>query len=388
MLPKERVQIALNGERPDRVPVMLECDFDYIAKAAGRAPWEWVQADSLEQARIHEACFLRHPRDLWPVWGGPSRAALQHRRIIREGDMAFYEDTRTGRRFRIAWNGDLLDEHGTPIELDSAGNPVAPGRWLASRGYARPVECESDIVELMGPVPALDHWTESGFFSNLVYLLPRYGKHFYLAFPLNTIFADALDLFGGFEEGLIALYTKPMLFHRVLETIVEWKKSRLRAGVALGAPGTWMIEYMAGADTISPRTYEEFVLPYQQEIAREAHRLGCQVYLWYLGHVMPLVPHIARLEIDGLFPEQGRKGYEVDIVALRRGLGDRLCLIGFNNERDLIEGNRQRLASEIARQIKGAGSSGAFIVGTTILTAEVSPDHVDFYLDTAHRLGQ
>jgi uroporphyrinogen-III decarboxylase len=149
-----------------------------------------------------------------------------------------------------------------------------------------------------------------------------------------------------------------------------------------------MIEYMAGADTISPRTYEEFVLPYQQEIAREAHRLGCQVYLWYLGHVMPLVPHIARLEIDGLFPEQGRKGYEVDIVALRRGLGDRLCLIGFNNERDLIEGNRQRLASEIARQIKGAGSSGAFIVGTTILTAEVSPDHVDFYLDTAHRLGQ
>ena len=73
MLPRERVQIALEGGQPDRVPFLLECDYDYMARAAGREPWEYIYADSLEQARIHEDFYRRHPSDLWKCWGGPPR---------------------------------------------------------------------------------------------------------------------------------------------------------------------------------------------------------------------------------------------------------------------------------------------------------------------------
>jgi len=379
MLPKERVRIALEGGQPDRVPFLLECDYDYMAKAAGREPWEYIHADSLEQARIHEDFYRRHPSDLWKCWGGPSKSRLRHRRIERDEKGAFYVDVQTGRRFRIDRRGDLLDEAGTPL-----GSP----NWLASEGYPRAVECEDDIAELLGPVPPVEHWIEDGFLSNLQYLLPRYGQTHFLMFPLNTIFADALDLFGGFEEGLVALHTKRALFHRALETIVEWKVSRLRAGASLGAAGAWMIEYAAGADVISPATYREFVFPYEQAVVREAHRLGLKVYLWYLGHIMPLVRDIGQLGVDALFPEQGRKGYEVDIVEIRRQLGDTICLIGFNQERDLIEGNREALEREIARQMWGAGRAGAFIMGTTIVTEEVPLEHMDFYIEAVQRLGR
>jgi hypothetical protein len=288
----------------------------------------------------------------------------------------------------VTWSGGLLDENSKAVELDSEGNPLKPQDWVAGGGYSRAVETEDDILELMGPVPPVGFWIEDGFLSNLAYLLPRYGQRYFLTFPLNTIFADALDLFGGFQEGLIALYAKRKLFHKVLETIVEWKKSRLRAGASLGAPGTWMIEYMAAADIISPATYREFVFPYQQEVAREAHRLGLKVYLWYLGDVMPLLPDIGRLEIDALFPEQGRKGYEVDVVEIRRQLGDDICLIGFHEELDLIEGKWDALESEIRRQVQGAGQNGAFIMGTTILTVDTPVEHVDWYVEAARRLGR
>ena len=387
MLPKERIQVALEGGMPDRVPLLLECDYDYMAKAAGREPWEWIHADSLEQAKIHEARFLRHPSDLWPCWQGPSRAALKQRRIVREGRNAFYVDHRSGRRFRIDRRGDLLDENGRPVLLDSEGNPTEARGWLASGGYPRAVETESDIPELLGPVPQPEFWIEDGFLSNLEYLLPRYGDTHFLAFPLNTLFAEMLDLFGGFEDGLVALHTKRQLVHKALESIVEWKKSRLRAGAALGASGAWMTEYMAGADTISPTMYREFVFPYEHELAREAHALGLKVYLWYLGAVMPLLPDIARLEIDALFPEQGRKGYEVDIVEVRRRVGNTMCLIGFNDELDLITGNQDALACEIQRQIEGAGRDGAFIMGTTIITEEVPVAHMDSYVEAVQRFG-
>jgi hypothetical protein len=380
MLPKQRVQIALEGGKPDRVPFLLECDSDYMTRAVSREPWEFIHAGSLEQAQIHEAFYLRHPSDLWKCWGGPSRSKLNRRQIMRSEKGVFYLDIDTGQRFRIDRRGDLLDEKGEPIGTDQT--------WLALKEYPRPVETQDDILEFLGPVPPPQFWIEDGFLSNLEYLLPRYGQTHFLMFPLNTIFADALDLFGGFEEGLIALHTKRELVHQALEAIVEWKISRLRAGAILHAPGTWMIEYTAGADTISPRAYREFVFPYEQKVIQEAHRLGMLVYLWYLGHVTPLAADIGRLGVDALFPEQGRKGYPVDIVELRRILGDRTCLIGFNDEQDMIQGNRQALSGEIERQIQGAGRNGAFIMGTTIVTEETSPETMDFYIEEVQRLGQ
>ena len=380
MLPKKRVQIALEGGKPDRVPFLLECDSDYMARAVGREPWEYTHADSLEQAQIHEAFYQRHPSDLWKCWGGPSRSRLNRRQIIRDDNGIFYLDIETGQRFVVDRRGDLLDEKGRPI---GAGQT-----WLALKGYPRPVETEDDILEFLGPVPPPDYWIEDGFLSNLEYLLPRYGQTHFLMFPLNTIFADVLDLFGGYQEGLIALHTKPELVHKALESIVEWKISRLRAGASLHAPGAWMIEYTAGADTISAKAYREFVFPYEQKVIQEAHRLGLKVYLWYLGYVTPLAPDIGRLGVDALFPEQGRKGYPVDIVELRRQLGDKICLIGFNNEQDLIQGNREALSDEIERQIQGAGRNGAFIMGTTIVTEEVAPETMDYYIETVQRLGQ
>lgn len=391
MLPKERVQIALAGGRPDRVPCFVEPDYDYIAKAAGREPWELAHADTLEQARIHEAFFQRHPVDLIACWGGVSRKRLRQREILYEQGRPFYLDKRTGRRFAIDRRGELLDESGRPIVLGPGGEIIdqkAASIWVATYGYPHAVETEDDIVELLGPAPDPSFWIEDGFLSVLEYMLPRYGQTHYAVFPLNTIFADALDLFGGFQQGLEALYTKRRLFHRALEAIVAWKISRLKAGASLGAPGTWMIEYCAGADTISPSMYREFVFPYERQVVREAHRLGLQVYLWYLGHMMPFLPDIARLGLDGLFPEQGRKGYETDIVEVRRQLGDRICLIGFDDERQLIEGDRQGLAAEIERQIVGAGCNGAFMMGTTIVTEDTPLEHVDYYLETVHRLGQ
>jgi uroporphyrinogen-III decarboxylase len=390
MLPKERVRIALEGGKPDRVPFLLECDYDYLTKAAGRELWEWTCADRLERARIHEAFYKRHPSDLWKCWGGPSRMGLQPHEIVREEGRVHYLDKDTGQRFEIDKRGQLLDYQDRPLSYRWDGKlvPEGEGGWLASDGYPRPVETKDDIVELLGPAPPLAYWRESGFLSTLEYLLPRYGDTHFLMFPLNTIFAEVLDLFGGFEQGLIALHTKRALFHKALEAVTDWKLSRLRAGAALGAPGMWMIEYAAGADVISPDTYREFVFPYEQTVLRDAHRLGLKAYLWYLGDVMPLLPHIAELELDAFFPEQGRKGYEVDMVEIRRQLGDEICLIGFNKEQDLLAGDREALAREIGRQIQGAGRDGAFIMGTTIVTEEVALQDMDYYIETIHRLGQ
>jgi len=389
--PRERVQIALAGGRPDRVPFAPEIDYDVIAIAAGREPWEFTHCSAVERAEMTAIFHLRYDSDLWLCWGGPSYKRQSEREIVRQGDTVYYLDKRTGRRYRIDRLGDLHTEDDTTVVLGDSGEPIAEREaaiWVAGGPYPRAVEVESDIEELYGPVPPPEHWLEDGHLSAVEYLLPRYGQTHFLSFSTNTIFADALDLFGGFQEGLIALHTKRDLFHKALEHIVEWKKSRIVAGARLGAPGIMPIEYCAGADTISPAAYREFVMPYEREIVAEAHQHGMKVYIWYLGDLMPLLEDIAATGVDAIYGEQGRKQYSADVVEMRRRLGERTCLVGFNDEDALIAGDFAALERDMARQIEGAGRDGAFIMGTTYVTEATPPEHLARYVEILQRLGK
>ena len=95
-----------------------------------------------------------------------------------------------------------------------------------------------------------------------------------------------------------------------------------------------------------------------------------------------------KLPLDALVLEQGRKGYEIDPVEIRQRVGPDFCLFGFGLENDFCTFNRAGLAGELQRQIEGAGSDGAFIVGTPIMPPNAQPEAVEFYFQEARRIGR
>lgn len=101
---------------------------------------------------------------------------------------------------------------------------------------------------------------------------------------------------------------------------------------------------------------------------------------------MPNLDTVMSLPQDALVLEQGRKGYVIDPVEIRRRVGPRFCLFGFGYENDYCEDNRESLANELRRQFEGAGRAGAFVVGTPIMPPNANPDAVDFYFSEARRI--
>lgn len=85
--------------------------------------------------------------------------------------------------------------------------------------------------------------------------------------------------------------------------------------------------------------------------------------------------------------EQGRKGYQIDPVEIRKHVGPKFCLFGFGFEQDYCTFNHEGLTGELQRQIAGAGLHGAFIAGSPIIPPDANPDAVDFYFSEARRLG-
>lgn len=97
---------------------------------------------------------------------------------------------------------------------------------------------------------------------------------------------------------------------------------------------------------------------------------------------MPRLPALRQLPIDALMVEESKKNFVIDIGEVRAAVGPDLCLMGNIDAYGIIEkATRAELAAEVARQVRVAGSSGAFIVGLgSPLTLGTPPERVDLLI--------
>jgi len=138
---------------------------------------------------------------------------------------------------------------------------------------------------------------------------------------------------------------------------------------------------------ISPKHWRELVLPGHRILTAEAQRFGLKVLLWFLGDCMPLLDDIVGLGVDALVVEQPRRGYSSDPGEIRRRVGHRLCVYGWSPELAMIKGDREAITRTVETHIRAAGLDGAFVMGSTYLTNEVSCETVDFFCNEVVRLS-
>jgi hypothetical protein len=372
--PKQRVAIALSGGKPDRIPIMPIYDVGYVAASIGKDIREYLTASSQERISIIEENFLRHEVDGFFVHAGTNDDWVKHHSVTRGDDYWQVRDLRTGEDYRLLPDGLTAHAQGQR----DLRNPT--------HGGVSKIQTFGDLESLVPAPPTDAEIEESGLFRPLRHLARKYPTH-HFSFQLTTPMARAIHLCGGYEEGLITLAGDRPLFRELSARCARNEIARIQPGRKAGGDSVWFTSYYTGCDTISPRDYTELVFPYEREVCRSAREAGLFVLNWFLGDLMPILDQVLQLPIDALVLEQGRKGYEIDPVEIRRRVGSRLCLFGFGLENDYCEFNRESLTAELARQIDGAGRDGAFVVGTPIIPPNALPEALDYYFAEARRLG-
>jgi len=377
MTSQERMRIALNRGKPDRVPIAMVADFDFYCKAAGRPMWEFEYGDNASRAAIQRQAHLRFPdNDFVMCWTGLDNETIRSRRVVVEHGQPFVEWRETGERTPIRSRPTAADwsERGYGITSQS--------------GWDQPVTSEADVERALGPVPSTEGLLRSGRYDPVPVLRRELGDQAYLAVAAHGIFPAALDILGGFEAGMLALRERPHLVRSLLEQLAHHRTPIMEAAARQGADGAWLGGYLEGADLISPQLWREVVLPghcIQVEAAR-ANRL--QVLFWFLGDCMPLLPYLVDLGIDGLVIEQPRRGYSSDPTQVRRQVGKAFCVYGWTWELDIIHDRRESITREVEMQIRGAGLDGAFIMGTTYLTSEASLEALEHFCREVARVSR
>jgi hypothetical protein len=410
LIPKERVLLAMDGGKPDQIPIALMYDWDYVVRAGGGDPYDWMYGGFDRRMELQMNMYRRHKGvATFGAWG---RRAEQSRLVDADG-RRYLLDPSTGAKEELPPLGDppwtefvqshLFDpdlglstyELGLTLResADREAHPPddmdrpAPGGSLWGTRRGRVVRSIDDIDDCLQPVISSAELIAQGRADGTRAAVEALGAEAFIRAGGPGLFPDTRVALGGFQSTMLALVEEPELVGAVLDRHLERYLEEIKAHAQVGADGIQMRAYYEGADIISPRMWREILYPRHKAFCDACHASGLRAIIWFLGDCLPLVEDIAEAGYDLLYVEQGRRGYSCDPALFRQRVGNDLCITGWTYELDMIRDDRSAIARTIRHQIETAAQDGAFIYGTTYLTGEVAPETVDFMCEEILRIG-
>jgi len=164
----------------------------------------------------------------------------------------------------------------------------------------------------------------------------------------------------GIEPHLYAFYDQPELMHRIHADLTQWMLRSLEEICAIAVP-----DFMTFAEDLSYNhgpmlsgaQFDEFLLPYYQQVIPRLHDAGVLAVVDSDGDVTRALPWFAAAGLDGVLPLERQAG--VDIGKLR-ALAPRMRFIGHYDKMVMNQGEAA-LRREFERLMPTA-RQGGFII--------------------------
>jgi hypothetical protein len=343
-----RAELAMRGQEPDRVPVVPLIDTSYAAACYG-VPVSECFLDPLVHARALLCSLERHPG----IDGVSINIGLTAEVIAR--------------RTATASDCFVTTTDGTEwqIPVNDIGTPVAPGIHsfddprLSTLDVLRP-----HIVETLRAMP--------------VEVLRDYD----ISAGLTGAFSQVAFLMGV-ERVLLAMHEEPEALKRAIEKRMPLALAWAEEMAELGAPSVWIGEGVASSSLISPRQYEEFVLPYEQRVAAHLRELGVPSVLHICGKATGMLESMARSGCDCFEAD-----WQVDLGEAKARIGDRMSIKGNLHTTALVRDAPQQVFEAAQEAIQKAMRGGGFILSSgCALGRDTPPENVEAMARAAKEFG-
>ncbi len=332
---RERVLAALRGEEPDRVPY---CEVG-IDRALAQELMGWGEPKS--QARNLEV-------NQYTVEEAKAIASL-----LKLDNLSYLMRA--------------------PVYAHkSAGQD---GRLFYGEGMIQ-TEADLAIIELPDPY-------DDSLYAEAEEFVAQKGE--YAAWFVTRIGIFPTMLSMGIERFCIAVYENRSLVEALFDRYCDWMIVVAERVCQMGFDvfvSTDDLAFKTGT-FLSPALFRDLVMPRHQRVAQ---RITIPWVLHSDGDVMPYLEDLLSLGITGLHPNE--KG-AMDIRAMKREYGDRICLLGNVDLNILGMGTPEDVEEEVRDLIRDVGPGGGYIVtsGNT-LAGYLRPENVLALTRAAQEYGR
>lgn len=380
MTGREKIQAALSSQGTDAFAAVTCYQGLFLRdhwEQATDAPW-WTShdPDPSRAAQPWIDMVRRTGEDWFPLRYGHSRQAREDLVIESEGETAWQVNRATGDRTRL---------HRPPI----GGDQPAPGRDRTppGAGIATPDDLEAALDRVYGPRPGAFAPRADGSLDLPELLLNELGAD---RMPIAHVpspwwWCHAL---WGFEMLMERMVETPELVALACDRLLEHAIHSVKRCAAAGAGLIWIEDCMS--DMISPNQCREFSLAYVRPLAEAIREAGMLSVHYYCGRPDDRWDFLLDTGADALALEEGKKGFEIDMLRVAELVDGRMALLGNIDAIAVMQdGSCKSLEAEIARQCAaGERNAGRFVMSIGSPVTPGTPlSRVREYCDLVHGIG-
>jgi hypothetical protein len=191
----------------------------------------------------------------------------------------------------------------------------------------------------------------------------------------------------GVERLIMETYDDPAWVHELLDMLFRRKKVFVESLAGARYDILELGGGSASSTVISPRLFEEFVAPYDSRLIELAHRAGQRISYHTCGGMMPILEKIAAMKpnaMETLTPPA--MGGDTDLAEARRRIPQNICMIGGFDQFHFFKGcAADQTRAEVRRCFEAAGRNGGYILCPSDNFFEAEPELIKAFADEAKR---
>jgi uroporphyrinogen decarboxylase len=335
MKPRERVEMALNHEIPDRCPMQASFTPEFAV-------------------RLREDLKLQKGGAHNPHGGGNT---YELERIL--GEDILLTSVGWANSYYLA-DHDYTDEWGVSWKIQPYQTPFGSGHYTEIVGH--PLADEVTISSYRPPDPTcLELYAESE------WMIANFKADYWIVgVTVTTIFETAWAL-RGLERLMMDMVTNPDLADQILDIPYRYHLTAAKKLVELGVDMIWTGDDVGTQERMlmSPKMWRRYLKPRMATFVAElkALRPGLKIAYHTDGNVWPIIPELVEIGIDVLNPVQPACMIPEQV---KRQFGNQLCFWGMVDEqRTLPFGSPGDVQREVIERIKTVGYNGGLILAPT-----------------------
>jgi len=370
MRSKERVMRAVNGKKPDRIPIDLgSTNCTTIARRAYQGLKEEFSVESKDElmmdnfqiVEVNEKILKELGIDTRSVHGNsPSdvvKERIDERTYINQFGIK-YKQTSSGLYYDMV-EFPLKDKNIEYLEDYEWPDPYDPN------GLPENLEEKAKSIHEEGEYALVGDMVESGIFEPCWYL-------------------------RGLDRFLMDLISNKEFAHELLEGMLDYQTKRYE--YYLDRVGEYLDIVFVGDDLatsdktiMSADTYREMVKPYQKRYFRSIKSNTDAKLLYHSdGNIYDFVEDLVEIGVDILNPiEPGA----LDEAKLKENYGDRLCFWGGIDTKEVLpNGKPGDVEEEVRSRIEKLGPAGYVVTSVHDIQADTPAKNVITMFETARNV--
>ena len=251
------------------------------------------------------------------------------------------------------------------------------GRTMIRQGGVR---SRADFNRIRLPDP-----DDAAIYAPYRHFVERYRDSGYALYAFLNIGSDPVILGMGLEHFAIAVYEQPDLVADLFDLYTDWYARAAVHLCEIGFDFLWFADDIAykTAPYVSPKTFHDLFLPRFRKVVQNVN------LPWIFhsdGNLFPIMEDLLSLGMAGLHPLEPEA---MNLVELKRRVGNRVCLVGHISVDRLSRGTPEEIDQLVAGAIRVAAPGGGYIAASSnSVTSYCRPENVRAMADAIMRYGR